>query len=318
MGVAEGHKAYLGFGKESTFGTAVSRTRFARLVRGSDRFVPNFTWITSESITGLHERTTGRKIGKKSYTGGFELEVEVETVPLIFEAALGSLSTSDVEAGVVYKHTITPSTSLPSLTTEVYRGYDATNAFVYEGCKVTRATLTCGLDSFLRLSVDMIAEDENRTSKSSPTFSTSTYMEFTQGSLTWGGSAPADVISGMSIEIGNEFALRHGVGSALTKDPGRTPAVIRGEITAEFDSTSLYDDFKNATTRTLIMEFTGDSIGSSSNEKITITIKNAIFETDEITVDDESPVVQRIPFIGQYDGTNDIVKIEVTNEVASY
>lgn len=177
-----GNSVKVFFGKETSYGTAVTPT--------------NRIQISNESLKPIYAKEnegllTGNKGASKSYTMGIKTEGSISTlarpndIGLFLACLLGN--EADVEASEdAYEHTFTPigtaeTDVIPSLTAIIDRGVDA---FTYNGLAVNSMTLSADAGGFVNMEVSLTGKDETG-SASVPTSTPSTQkaFKFNQGKV---------------------------------------------------------------------------------------------------------------------------------------
>ena len=136
--------------------------------------------------------------------------------------------------------------------------------------------------------------------------------------MSWGGTSIS--VSNISLAILNNLGDdRRFLGSRLRDRAVRNSWLeVRGTFQAEFDSTTLYTDFRAATQRQLIATWTGPNIGGSVNHELKVTCPvGLIVEGAQPVVGGAGRVTVDIGFRAYRDATNSEIKIDVTNTSVS-
>lgn len=301
-----GRGASCGFGEESTWGTAVSRS--------------NWRPIISSNLTRTVERIPRADLysdaAAASRKGHYDLMVEAggtvemlatyDNIGMLLKHACGGLSTT---GSGPYTHTYTLAATLPTgLTLEFIRGTGTSE--VFEGCKVNQATLACSAGEAMTLSVDFIAEDAaSRAAAGTPSFGAAEQVVLYHhaGQLGFGGNN-YDITS-FSLVLNNNLTRRNLLGSDLTKEPTRGDFT---EITMSIDveaADQLYADLRSGSQSDATVTFTG-----TGGKVMAITLQNAYLTEATDPVNSAGIVSQSLTLVGESDGTDYGLKIDVTND----
>lgn len=114
---------YMAVKRESTLATAVKPSHFLRFKDGDLKFSQEV--IESNPIQNNRRNALNPVAGKISTDASFNFDLDYNECVHWLSAALGGLSSSDISSGTdasVYRHTMTVSTSLPSLSVEQMKG----------------------------------------------------------------------------------------------------------------------------------------------------------------------------------------------------
>lgn len=314
MGQGFGHNTWLGFAKETVYGTAVAPT--------------NWLELTDESISGKHSRiqkpslrqiTQSRSVkSKKSVEGSFNVQFPFVGAELLLKHAFGSVVSTarDGDAGV-YDHVFTPSNALPvGLTLQVNR--DAANiggssAFQYSGCQINKLTLSQKVEEFLMLQCDILGQDWLNIAANNPTFpvfhGADWEMVTTATLADPDGSSPVTLaLKELELTIENSLAAdRYKLGSRLRKGLGRKEArKVSGKYTVEFDSLAQYDYFRLLRFAQLQFKWISDvSVGAlEATLELDITLPLVSMTGDDPNVKDSGPIEMSVAFDAYSDPDN--------------
>lgn len=281
MATGFGHASWIGFAPETTYGTYVAPTKFLELI--------------SENVKGEHSmlsRPSLRFAGpqhvvqsKKSVSGGFEFDVSYAGPEFLFKNALGTNTTTG--AGP-YTHTMTTAAALPTgISLHINRdsaSVGGSSAFKYEGCQITKLTLTQKMEENLRCRVEVLGEDWDNIAVATPTFPTFTRADYTHFSCTIAGAAVNVVEAEWTIE--NVLAAeRYKLGSRLRRGLGRGgQRKITGSLTFEFEQLTEYNFYKNLSANEIILTW------SSSPNSITITNPISYITGSDPEITDAAPI----------------------------
>lgn len=288
MPTGTGLDAQIGFAAESTWGTAVTVTRFLEFNTESMKFEPTWLEPVGLRVGTKHKRVSRIRQSRKSASGDVELDVATLGMGLLVKHMLGSaITTTTLISGTAYKQVHTPGGFLGlGLTAQVGRPEPSSGTvqpFTYNGCKVASWEFTCEDNATPNLKLSLVGRQET----TATALATASYLagasvfDFSQATLKLGGTpstasgettiaggiAVAAVVRSISVAGANPMAEeRFGLGNAgLRSQPleNDTPT-ITGSLNAEFAKAELYDVFQNNTTTALQFDLTGAAIGASN------------------------------------------------------
>lgn len=304
MAQSTGIAAQCAFKAESTYGTYVAPTAFFPLLSEAVKF--DVARIDSGAIrTGrVMMDSTDWAAGQKTVSGQVNLELYDRTSALLFVHALGAVSTT---GSGPYTHTITPGNLLgKSLTMQIGRpSTDGTvRAFSYLGTKIKSWTLTAKSGDLVKMTLDLLARDEDTgQSLASASFTSGIKpFVFTGAAVSVGGSSLTNCRE-FTIQGTNNLADRRVVNSALMLEPvDGAHRSVKGTITMEFDSLTQYNRYTGATEAAVVLTFTQGS------NTITITL-NCRFDGNTPAV--AGPDVLTLPLDFTAVGSTDAAAITV-------
>lgn len=289
-----GHAAWIGFGIESTYGTAVARTKFFEFDSESLDFKTGLT--PKPSVRGVDTDLNRACKIKKDVGGTVDFAVTYSNMEVLFKHALGSNSTAG--AGP-YTHSITLAAALPTgLSIEVNR--DAANvgagsSWLYEGCQIDSMTLSHEPEGFLMASFEFVGEDSSNTTISTPTFATFDGISWDELVVTLNGTT-INVMS-YELKLSNNLAKdRFKLGSRVRKGLGRSgPREVTGTLKMEYDAKAISDYFRvNSETAIGALVFTY----TSGSKTLTISVPAAMFTGKDPAVDNAGPIPIELSFRG--------------------
>lgn len=306
-----------GFVDESTYGTAVTVTKFFPLISESIR--EDVSKLESEARrSGLHVQRSDISIPiYKGSAGSVEIPIMSKDFGWWLKHLTGAVATAGpTDSG--YTHTGTVGTlkgdSFSAQFNRPFHDSGSNQPFSYEGGKVASWEISCGVDQEAKLSADLDFENvATGTALASASYPAGLEL------LSWAHAESLLTIAGTTVPV-TEFTVgcdnglkldRHYVrGSALKKEPVADKyREITWSLTADFDSLTQYNRFKAATNAGQYAEIVvalkaPTLIGATTYPGLTITIPAARF--DEIDVDNSStdPNMQTLSGVARYDGTN--------------
>ena len=306
--IYHGRGAAIGLGLETTWGTAVARTNWRPLISSS-------LTRTIEKVPRPNLRVgAAGAMRRQHYTqvdsagGSFSIEATYENIGIILEHTLG---TSATVTGPPHVHTYTFADDLPvGLTIENNRGTGTSE--VFEGCRISTATLACEAGGILTIDAEVIAQTSTtRAGLASTTFGSgdTPILHSHAGTLAFGGST-YDLID-LSLVVNNALSTRMKLGDATTKQPLRADfQSVELSCNVEVDD-ALYAAFVNDTEGDAVITFTAGS------QSFAITVQNAFLTECTDPVSDANVIKQSLKFMGQSDGTDEGLKIVVTNTTST-
>lgn len=335
--VGSGLSAQLGLVAETTYGTAVTVTRF--LAFDDESLALDQKWSQGNGLAaGRTVRLSGQSLQTTRSAGGsVSMDFATKGMGLLLRHMIGSAITAPtLVSGSAYRayHEIGDFTGL-SLTTQVGRPQpDGTvRPFTYTGCKISSWELSQAEDGNLKLSLDIIAQDEKVTTPALATASYLTGVEaFTAQNLVAkvGGTASttssvvsiagntqvAAVVKSWSLKGTNPFQAERFGTAAVTAAPIQNDfSDITLDLDAEFNTQAeFYDVFRAGTVTPIQLTWTG-----------TTAISGAVYPTLDVIVSAAkltkvSPVVggpdvvrQSITATGLHDGTNSALQLGYTS-----
>lgn len=321
MPVGLGYKATLGIGEETTYGTTVARAKFLELVNGGDGLARVQPLVRTQSMRSVGVRGDIDVIqGLESVEGNLIFEMPYDGSEKMLKHAFGTVASSQPDGvgdPTVYQHIFTPAdTLLTGLSLEIDRDL---SAFLYAGCKVNTLELAVDADGLLRLTAGILGQDVTLVAATAPTLPAVGKFNGPQATtLTW--NAVAIAARNVRLTLDNNLdAARYKIGSRLRLEPVRQGKLrVTGSLTVEFDSTSVYSDFVNATSRALQIIFVGPAIGVAARTyKLTIDVLIAKLTAYPVTVSNEGRITVDVAFEGFRDATNKELKLTLQNLTAS-
>jgi len=208
----------------------------------------------------------------------------------------GSLSyESDNTIQPVYTHTFTLTDELPTgLTAEVNLD---TTAKTVSGCKINTLALTIEQGGFLKATVGLVGKDMTMGTATASVLPTAQLVTFSHGTITY--NSTTKYVKTASFTHNNNLKIdRRFIGSRLIYEPKRSAKIeVTGTFTIDFEDTAEYTDFRNATSRELVLVFTStNTIKSGVYYTITITFPIIKLTSGVPMVKDAGPIELELPF----------------------
>lgn len=295
--------AQLGLAEETTFGTYLAPTRWFEFIQESLK-------LEIERIESKGLRAGTRVVrsdrwyaGKRSVSGGLELELADKGFGLLWKHALGGVATTQPDSvgnPTVYDHTFTPGTlDGKSLTIQVGRP-DLANVvqpFSYLGCQIGKWELAAQVGALAQMKLDLIATDETTAQAlATPAYPADVrVMTFVQGTLKLAGSAVdvrAASIEGETPRLGERYALGRATRSEAYEADMRP---ITGQLDADFSGLTAYNRFAAGAEAALELLFEGRTISGAYKFQTKLTA-NVRFDGNTPNVGGPDEIRQPLPF----------------------
>lgn len=261
--MAYGMQGYMGIGKETTWGTAVSAGSFMELMsEGVTMALDRFD--TRNIFNGLAEPDD--TTGLIRVEGDTVIPGNPEALGILFNAALGGTASTSVTAAY-WTHVfqargsdISSLTPLQPYTVEIFR--DVTSAQQYAGCVAGQLTLACQPNQDLRATINWLGKsmlNKSRVAVASVLFPTTPGQPFTWDtcSISIGGTG-SDLLESFTLEINNNLeavsALNASNTVARIQRTNPVTTMLSGQMS--FTNIDAYLDFVNQTERAFTINFT--------------------------------------------------------------
>lgn len=157
---------------------------------------------------------------------------------------------------------------------------------------IDKLTLTFDAAGMLRWTASGVGLGETEISAPSFSFSTRRPLTAWQGTVTLLGGAFTRLVKGSVTISRNRKPFRTINNSADPIDMSIGNRMVEFALTCDFNTKTVYDDFKGATPQdalTIIWTDTGTTIGSTSNPTLTVKLGTLGWETGEINTDEDFP-----------------------------
>ena len=316
-----GYEAFVGVGRESTWGTRVAPTVFQRIKEESMKL--NQSQVT---VPTLGHVSAFRSLPSRRFVdGGFKFDAGFNgMLGLLLADALGASSSVDaqVAATSAYTHTMTAKNDTPvGLSVQCSRDAAAIGtAYDYEGCIVESLTLRQGNEAFLECDVTFQGQEETKQTEATESFASFYGIDYTMFSLTLGGVAQN--VKEFEVTISNTLATDRGLlGSRLRPEIGRSGLrEVSGSMLVEFDAVTEYDLYRDLTESAIVATWAApaSSIESGQAYDLAITMSQSYVEGPDIGVKDHGPLMLPLDFkaISTVAGNDDISLILKNTDTA--
>lgn len=314
MPLLYGFNSFLRIGKEANWGVQqVSSKVDVRLISGGLQ-----TAQAIERKTHLSVPTSGMQSGTfqafRTAGGAIDIPVHYDGIGVLFEAALGSVSSSGVSDPIT--HTYSPSFDLPSMTIQFQRGTGLSSSMEeFLGCKVSTMSISCEAGSECTASFEIIAKDgSTRTTDITASLpSTDAVLHHEAGSLTMTSSLSLSSLEIISFELSldNKLDRRNVLGSKLTGEQVITDVrEVTLSVTADVTDNTILSDHLAQNAGDVSIEFTRTA---DSNHKFKVELTNAIIDSYTDPVNAYGRVQRTFVFRGLANSSDNGLTITVIN-----
>ena len=304
-----GRGSYVMLGKESTWGTAVSRTNTLHVLSHAFKRDIQKRVVPVLGLGGPTHRETDSEVDNCSWS--LEALPSYENFGMLLEACFGSLATTG-PAGSDYTHTYTLGGAVPSgLTMEPIMG-SYTDSATFEGCTVQRMRFSLGSGDLAKLSVSGFAETHAApTTATSPSLgSGQTFLRASHGG-TFDFNSNSLQVSSFEVEIATGNVAPRKIGSATVQAPSQSVTEVTGQITLIFQTWAQHTEFVSDT------QGDGTFAMTSSSLTATFTMQNMKWSGASQPVSSHGFITQTLQFRCLGDGTDHGLKLVIVNENSS-
>lgn len=311
----------IGIKKETTYGTAVTVDHFPEFLSESFEFKPS--WMIGKGLRpgSRVSRVERRVMGQNWCEGDLELEACSRGIGIFFEALMGKVTSTIIGAGPAYQHNyeLTDTDPFPSYT--IQKGIPLMNGgavqpHTFYGASCTKGSITAGTGEVVKLRTSWNAKGFDTTTAYAATSYIVTGQElfnFFQGTLTLGGTVVNPTATALasggtvvnnvldfSLDIDNKLdatGFAFGSGGKQARRPHIGYTEITGKITAEFDSVTLRDLYRDNTAIAATLTFTtATELQSGVFNTLQITIPNLKLDGELPKAVSDGVVKQSIDF----------------------
>lgn len=316
MSVNSGAKTSFGVGDESTWGTAVSRTHWMGMKSISIVRTVEREYIPCLSVDGRNVmRNSVEKSNKASGTIETFLKYESGVLKLL-EYAFGTVANA---GSGPYTHTFTLSEDNPpaftgSVTREMPANSSGAYSEVFEGCLVSKLTISGSANELVMVSADIIGQTSGgRVSADTPSVTYESSFAHGNHITSFTHDGDSYELKSFTLTIDHQLEERPVMGSASTGRPTRGQAtVITLEVELDETNNNLYDAVINGTSSDAVL-----SLSHTGNFAMTITLHNARASGEAPgAVSDRGVTAVSTTFRPDADANDDIT-IVVTNDDAT-
>jgi hypothetical protein len=308
-----GENAAILFGKETTPGTAATRTAHLPLISTGLKAVD-----TPLPRQHLRRATGGLPLGyyrsRRDVGGPVRVEMYYSGSGLVWLAAMGSVATS---GSGPYTHTYKLEDELVTLSSEVHRGdgrHGVTEqAELFLGSVINRLNAQVDAGGFLTADLDVLAQQANdRGAGTSVVLTDGNLVRADElGTLSWNGLTLA--LRSVGVEIDNGHTFRPRLGARTSARMTRTnPRMVKLRATLDQVNDDLYQAFQDGDVGDAVITFTGQG-----NEEMTWTLHNARLGAADGPIQGAGIISETIELLPAGDGSDRGFEVVIVNDVAS-
>jgi hypothetical protein len=303
----------ISFKRESTWGTAVVPDKSIPVDFGAGIQTNNDT----QFVTPLNARLAKNSsafIGKRMHEGEYSMDFTPDYPAYFILGALGAVSSVAKSApnASVYDHTITEQESKPSFTVEQAI---SDNVRRYAGVLIPSFKISGAAGQTVKISFPCSAKSQATATKIAGAYTTVRPYNWADVDIKI-ATVSRGQIESFELEYTNGIELLHTL--SQSNDPAYNyvkASEVKGKLEMYLDSntTAYMTDYLAGTQRALQFNLTGDTIGSTANNKVVIDIPQARFTTAETPLREDYNLLT-VEFEGIYDtATSKLISAIVTN-----
>lgn len=324
MAIGSGLAGQLGAAKETTYGTAVTVTKFFELNSENIAFERNRLYSQGIKAGKIFQSSARVMTVTRAGSGPVNLEVPTKGFGFWPDLLVGGTVTPAVVAGTAFKSTfnIGASDASKSATVQVGRpGTDGTvRPYTHKGCVVTSFSLNQELNGFLECEVGLDTQDRlTATALAAASYpSANESYNFSMCSPTVNSVAVTDVFESVKVDVNFQKKVdrwRLGSGGAkaqpITND--YTDATI--EFAGDFKDNTFTTLYDADTIFPVVLTWTHTSNADVSGTKfsVTLTAQACQMQGDDPNLDGPDMLSQGMKLKVLDDGTNPPIKLEVVS-----
>ena len=309
-----GRGACVGIGKETTWGTTASATVWMGLVSETmSRNLEKKPRPTLAEASGSANRR-GHYTGLDNVGGSVTVELTYEGFGLLMEHMLGGTASTTGPSGGLYTHTIALSAT-PQVGLSVYVNKGQGSTEIFSGCKISKATLKAVAGQVVVVTLELIAKtSDSRASTTSPAWTTSRDLiaKHNQAGLV-GWNSTTESCRSVELTIDNKVVRRNNLGSPNTLEP------VTGDF-VEITMKAEVEYFSDAKYVAWLADTQGDltfTLSGPTSYAIAITLQNAYLNSYADPVSAPGVIMQQVEWTGESDGTDEGLKVVITNSQAT-
>jgi hypothetical protein len=274
MSVQQSVRSYLGIAKEVTKGTIVAPTDFIPVAKDSIKPVDVVDALYDTGLRGSNVVNYNYLQGRTRSTFDFGGAVFADTVGYGLAGLLGSVATTGASAP--YTHTISLKNSLTSGADDQPISYTLTDFYAadvrsYPGCQFSDFSLKFNADGMLEYDTKTTGWQSSQVSDPTPTFSTLLPTQVWRGTVSIGGSAVSNAMTG-NIDMTRSVTPVYGISN--TQNPYSVflgPLEVTGKITFIMENDDELTDFLSNTQPAIVLNWNYGSGAAEVQIQATIT-----------------------------------------------
>lgn len=305
---------YVAIGKEVSFGSEASPTRFIDLARES--ISQRHDWIIPE-LAGVRWPKYALK-GPIRVEGSLDMYVRADNIGEILLGVLGNVETSQPDpdnAPNVYLHKFTPADSLPSFTIHVASEVTGRK---FLGCLIRRLELTCAAGELLGASVDFVGREEQASTPGTPMWGEAPFFTFADG---WCECPFGNRISirAFTVRIENDLVDDwYLLGDRRLAEIPVRGINIEGSFDVQFSDRTHLDRFLNAEETSLAFKFEGAEIEGGLKWNLSIDLPRVVYTAAGAHIDRRELLVEGVEFRAVKKWDEEYTRVYLRNKVSGY
>jgi hypothetical protein len=274
MAVLASVRSYLGIAKEATKGTAVAPTDFIPVAKDSLKPQDMVDALYDQGLRGSNVLNYNYIPGRKHSTLDFGGAVFADTVGYGLAGIMGACATTGASAP--FTHTISLLNSLTSGTDTQPISYTLTDFYAvsvrsYPGCQFSDFSLKFNADGMLEYDTKTTGFPSAVVSDPTPTFSTVLPTPVWRGTVSIGGSAVSNAMSG-NIDMKRPVTPIYGISN--TQNPFSVflgPLEVTGKITFIMETDAQLTNFLSDTQPAIVLNWAYGAGAAAVQIQATIT-----------------------------------------------
>lgn len=323
MSVKIGRVGWLGVAVESSAGSG-GDTPVKYIPLTAQSFNNVIEVLDDEAAKGIRERAWGSVTARTRGEGDVTILLDAENAPYLLYAALGNMSSQCVEGGI-YQHILTRKSGNPPRTL-CFNINDTvtTRKYHYATANTCEISFT---DGFAELTANVISQapsagsgtlaitEENVLAfKDAKIYFGSTFAE---AQSNYQNDTNGQALSAFRLTINNNAEAHYTAGSSSPNHIAIGQFELGGDYTLFFEDTTEQSAHELQTPRSMVIAFTGGTIGTTT-EKIIIEIPKFHITDRGIDTAPAGFVTQNPTFVGDYDSTYGSIVVKIVNQTQTY
>lgn len=316
MAIRSGIAAQLGMVAESTYGTAVTVSRFLEFNEEGIELVQENLESEGIRVNNRVLRSDRWARNPKGAEGDVTFEVQSKGFGLPFKHWLGSNTITTPGGGTLSRdHTcILADPNGLALTVQVGRPdvSGTVQPFTYAGGKITEAELACDTDGALLFTPTFDFQSATTaTGLATASYATSTeILWYSGGSVTIGGSSVN--VKDISIKVANglntdRFFIRNSTQKLEPQIAAMTE--ITGEMTLEFTDLTQYARVTGSSTAAVVALWEGSTIETTLKYGVQVTLPAVRFDEAPVSASGMDLLEQKLSFKALNNGTDEPITL---------
>jgi hypothetical protein len=274
MTVQASVRSYIGIAKEVTKGTVVAPTDFIPVAKDSLKPQDMVDALYDTGLRGSNVLNYNYIPGRKHSTFDFGGAVFADTIGYGLAGIMGAVATTGASAP--YTHTISLLNSLTTGTDTQPISYTLTDFYAvdvrsYPGCQFSDFSLKFNADGMLEYDTKTMGFSSSTVTDPTPTFSTVLPTPVWRGTVSIGGSAVTNAMTG-NIDMKRPVTPIYGISN--TQDPYQVflgPLEVTGKITFIMETDAQLENFLNNSQPAIVLNWAYGAGAAAVQIQATIT-----------------------------------------------